>query len=60
MARKSAPAEHRRRCPTTTSMRAIPKQMVDMAENEMGKQFLEKIAEETATGDGDTMSNLIG
>jgi alkanesulfonate monooxygenase SsuD/methylene tetrahydromethanopterin reductase-like flavin-dependent oxidoreductase (luciferase family) len=41
-------------------MKAIPKQMVDLAENEIGRQFLEKIAEETAEGRGDTMSNLLG
>ena len=41
-------------------MKAIPKQMVDLAENEMGQQFLEKIAEETADGRGDTMSSLLG
>ena len=41
-------------------MKAIPKQMVDLAENEVGRQFLDKIAEETADGRGDTMSNLLG
>ncbi len=41
-------------------MKAIPKQLVDQAENEVGQQFLDKIAEETADGRGDTMSNLLG
>jgi alkanesulfonate monooxygenase SsuD/methylene tetrahydromethanopterin reductase-like flavin-dependent oxidoreductase (luciferase family) len=41
-------------------MKAIPKQMVDQARNEVGKQFLDKIAEESAEGRSDTMSNLLG
>ena len=46
--------------PSDYVMKAIPKQMVDLAENEMGQQMLETIADETATGEGDTMSRLIG
>ncbi len=39
---------------------AIPKRMVDEAESEVGQQFLDTIATETAEGRGDTMSNLLG
>lgn len=46
--------------PEGYTMKAIPKQMVDLAENEMGRQFLAKVAEESADGRNDTMSNLLG
>ena len=39
---------------------AIPKRMVDEANSEVGQQFLDAIATETAEGRGDTMSNLLG
>ena len=32
-------------------MKAIPKAMVDMADNDIGQQFLDKIADEGAVGD---------
>jgi alkanesulfonate monooxygenase SsuD/methylene tetrahydromethanopterin reductase-like flavin-dependent oxidoreductase (luciferase family) len=41
-------------------VKAIPKQLIDDAQNEAGRQFLDKVAEETAGGDGDAMSNLFG
>lgn len=62
MARKAEQLE-REPLPTLPEdyvMKAIPKQMVDLAENEVGQQFLDRIAEETADGRGDTMSNLLG
>jgi hypothetical protein len=41
-------------------MKAIPKQMVDLAENEMGRQLLERIADEGAVGDATTFTSIIG
>ena len=62
MARKEAhEAEHPLpELPDDYVMKAIPKQMVDLAENELGQQFLDKVAEESADGRSDTMSNLLG
>ena len=41
-------------------MKAIPKAMIDMAENEVGQQILEKIADEGAVGDTTTMTSILG
>lgn len=46
--------------PEDYSMRAIPKQMVELADNEAGRDLLDTIADETASGSGGTMSNLLG
>jgi len=40
-------------------IRAIPKQMVELADNELGRQFLDKIADEGAVGDDSTMRALL-
>ena len=34
-------------------MKAIPKQMIDLAENEQGQQFLDRIADNQAAGEQD-------
>ena len=46
--------------PEAYTMRAIPKQMVELADNDMGRQLLDTIAEESAEGRADTMGNLLG
>jgi alkanesulfonate monooxygenase SsuD/methylene tetrahydromethanopterin reductase-like flavin-dependent oxidoreductase (luciferase family) len=45
--------------PDDYEMKAIPKAMIDMAENEMGQQILEKIADEGAVGETTTMSSML-
>jgi len=46
--------------PQDYSMLAIPKQMVENMDNDMGREIIDKIADESAGGDGDTMRNLLG
>lgn len=41
-------------------IKAIPKAMIDLAENEAGQQLLERIADEGAVGDNTTLSGLLG
>jgi len=50
MARK---VDDRPPMPDDYTMKAIPKRMIEMAENEQGKQWLEKLADTTATGERD-------
>jgi len=52
-ARKAATVEPTPPMPDGYSMKAIPKQLVEMAQNEQGEQWLEKIADVQATGDRD-------
>ena len=40
-------------------MKAIPKTMMDNAENEMGQRLLEKIADEGSVGESTTMASLL-
>jgi alkanesulfonate monooxygenase SsuD/methylene tetrahydromethanopterin reductase-like flavin-dependent oxidoreductase (luciferase family) len=46
--------------PDGYEMKAIPKAMIDLAENEVGQQILDKIADEGAVGDTTTMQNVLG
>lgn len=46
--------------PDGFEFKAIPKAMVDMADNQMGRDLLEKIADEGAVGDSTTFSAIIG
>ena len=41
-------------------MRALPKAMVEAANSDEGRQFLETMAEQSAVGDRDGISNLLG
>jgi alkanesulfonate monooxygenase SsuD/methylene tetrahydromethanopterin reductase-like flavin-dependent oxidoreductase (luciferase family) len=45
--------------PDDYAIRAIPKQMVELAESEAGREVLDAIASESAEGRSDTMSNLL-
>ena len=40
-------------------VRALPKQMVELADNEMGRKLLDQIADEGAVGDATTLGNLL-
>jgi hypothetical protein len=40
-------------------MRAIPKQIVEMAENDQGREWMEKLADRQAAGDDDTLERTI-
>jgi hypothetical protein len=46
--------------PEGYEIKAIPKAMIDLAENEAGQQLLERIADEGAVGDNTTLSGLLG
>jgi hypothetical protein len=46
--------------PDDYEMKAIPKAMIDMAQNEAGQQLLERIADEGAVGDTTTMTSILG
>ncbi|HKY15302.1 MAG TPA: hypothetical protein VJM33_10295, partial [Microthrixaceae bacterium] len=46
--------------PDDYEMKAIPKAMIDMAENDAGKELLERIADEGAVGESTTMQSLLG
>ena len=41
-------------------MRAIPKAMVEAVDSDEGRQFLDQMAEKSAVGDEDGLSNLLG
>ena len=41
-------------------MRAIPKAMVEAVDSDEGRQFLDAMAEKSAVGDEDGLSNLLG
>ena len=41
-------------------MKATPKAMIDLAENEAGQRFLDRIADEGAVGDNTTMTTVLG
>jgi len=46
--------------PDGFEIKAIPKAMVDLADNQIGRDILEKIADEGAVGDQTTFSAIIG
>ncbi len=46
--------------PEGYEMKAIPKAMIDLAENEVAQQILDKIADEGAVGDTTTMQAVLG
>jgi hypothetical protein len=46
--------------PDGYSFPAMPRRMVDASGNEQGKEWLERFAEETATGDAGSTFNLLG
>ncbi len=45
--------------PDGYEIKAIPKAMIDMAQNEAGQQILDRIADEGAVGDTTTMENVL-
>jgi alkanesulfonate monooxygenase SsuD/methylene tetrahydromethanopterin reductase-like flavin-dependent oxidoreductase (luciferase family) len=48
------------RMPDGYEMKAIPKAMIDLAENEMAQEILDRIADEGAVGDSTTMTSILG
>ena len=46
--------------PDGYEVKAIPKAMIDLAENEMAQQILDRIADEGAVGDSTTMTSILG
>ena len=56
MARK---VDNAPKMPDDFVMRAIPKQMVEMADNDQGRKWLDKVATTTASGDGDEEMNSL-
>ncbi len=46
--------------PDDYSMLAIPKQMVERMDNDAGRALIDKIAEESAEGGGETMRGMLG
>jgi alkanesulfonate monooxygenase SsuD/methylene tetrahydromethanopterin reductase-like flavin-dependent oxidoreductase (luciferase family) len=46
--------------PEGYEIKAIPKAMIDLAQNEAGQQLLNQIADEGAVGDTTTMENILG
>jgi len=57
--RKAALGDHRPPYDPDQVIRAIPKQMVEQADNEIGRHFLDKIADEGAVGDDSTMRTIL-
>ena len=52
-------ADHVPEMPEGYEIKAIPKKLVDLAQNEAGQELLERIADEGAVGDGTTLGSLI-
>ena len=46
--------------PDDFSIPAIPKRMIDLADNEQGRRFLETVADEQAVGRNDSTRDLLG
>lgn len=57
--RKAALGDDRPAYDPDLVVRALPKQMVELADNEMGRKLLDQIADEGAVGDATTLGNLL-